>query len=117
MEKECEMPELDNLVKVTLDKERHLRLTLKGMLEFEKLTGKNLIKGFKLEDLGLADTAAMMWACLLHEDKELTYDDVLCMIDFDNLESALDALMDCLTHSLPEPKAGDIPLAKTPQLG
>lgn len=111
------MPEFDELVKVTLDKERHLRLTLKGMLEFQKLTGKNLMEGFKFEDLGLADTAVMLWACLIHEDKELTYDEVLCMVDFNNLGDAMDALVNCLSHSLPKAEAGDSPLAEKSQPG
>ena len=111
------MGEIDKLVTIKLDKERHLRLTLKGMLEFEKLTGKNFLQGFKIKDLGLEDTAVMMWSCLMHEDKELTYDDVLNMIDFGNLEEAMDALRDCLSQSLPEAKAGASPLAEKPPPG
>jgi len=109
------MPKLDKLVTINLDKERHLRLSLKGMIAFEKLTGKNLLKGFQLNELTLGDTAAMMWACLIHEDKELTYDDVCCMIDLKNIEVAVAALTKCLTQSLPE--ANDSPLAEKPQAG
>lgn len=101
---------LGELVKVTLDKERHLRLTLKGMLEFEKLTGRNLIKGFRLQDLTLKDSAALLWACLLHEDKELTFDDVVSMVDFSNLILVMDAVTKCLEISLPE--ASGRPLVK-----
>ena len=108
---------IDTPVTITLDKERHLRLTLKGMLEFEKLTGLNFRKGFKFEDLDLKEITAMLWACLIYEDKELTYDDVLCMVDFDNLGTAMDALTDCLGQSLPEPKVGGRPLAKKSPLG
>ena len=111
------MPELDKLPTITLDKERHLRLSLKGMIGFEKLTGFSLLKGFKLKDLGLEATAAMLWACLIHEDKELTYDDVQCMVDFNNLEATIDALANCLTDSMPDAKAGGHPLVKKPQPG
>jgi len=103
------------LTTIKLDKERHLRLTLKGMLEFEKVTGKNLLKGFDLKKLTLEDTAALIWACLIHEDKALTYDDVLCMIDLSNLVAVTDAVSLCLERSLPESKAGERPLAKTPR--
>ena len=106
---------IEELATVKLDKERHLRLTLKGMLAFEKLTGKNLLKGFKFKELSLGDTAAMLWACLIHEDKELSYDDVCSMIDFKNLEGAINALSQCLTQSLPE--ADNSPLAEKPQAG
>ena len=108
---------LDNLVTIQLDKERHLRLTLKGMLEFEKLTGKNLMKGFKLGDLSLKDTAAMLWACLLHEDKELTFDDVLLMVDFSNLSTVMGSLIESLSQSIPATKTSKRPLAKKSHRG
>jgi len=110
------MPELD-LVTITLDKERHLRLSLKGMLAFEKLTGKNLLKGFKFKELSLGDTAAMLWACLIHEDKELTYDDVCCMVDFKNLEAVMESLTQCLLGSYPKSEGTESPLAEKPQPG
>lgn len=111
------MPELNELVKVTLDKERHLRLTLKGMLEFEKLTGKNLLKGFNFGEMTLEDSAALMWACLLHEDKKLTFDDFLRMIDFSNLMIMIEALTRCINQALPKADSGDSPLEETSQLG
>jgi len=103
-------------VTIKLDKERTLRLTLKGMLEFEELTGKNLFKGFKLTDLGLKDSAALIWACLAHEDKDLTYDKVLCMVDINNIGEVMDALTKCLTQCLPESKDKP-PLPEKPQAG
>ena len=72
---------LSEPVKLVLDKERHLRLTLRGMLAYEKESGKNLLKGFRISDLGLKDIAALLWACLLSEDKELTADEVLDLVD------------------------------------
>lgn len=89
-------------ITIKLDKERHIRLTLKGMLEFEKLTGKNLLKGFNLKDLTLEDMAALMWACLIHEDKELTYDDVLCMIDSNNFNMVTEAITAYIVQLAPE---------------
>jgi len=111
------MPEIDKLVTVTLDKERHLRLPLKGMLEFEQITGRSLLKSFNLKDLSLKDCAALIWACLLHEDKDLTYDDVLLMVDADNITVVMEAVTKCMSQSFPEPKAGDRPLAKKPRAG
>lgn len=89
-------------ITIKLDKERHVRLTLKGMIEFQRLTGKNLLKGFTLKDLTLEDMAALMWACLIHEDKELTYDDVLCMIDSNNFETITQAITAYIVQSAPE---------------
>lgn len=96
------MSEFENLVTITLDKERHLRLTLRGMVEFEKFTGRSLLKGFKIEDLSLADVAALMQACLIHEDKELTYENVLDMVDVKNMKSLVAAIVACINQSLPE---------------
>jgi len=112
------MLELDKLVTITLDKERHLRLTLKGMLEFEKHTGKNLMKGFKLDGLSMDDSAAMIWACLIHEDKELIYDDVLYMVDLSNITFVMLAVSECIEKSLQE--AGEVserPLVKKSRPG
>lgn len=106
------MADLDKLVKVKLDKERHLRLTLKGMLEFEKLTGINLLKGFNLSELTLEQSAALIFACLVHEDEELTFGNVLCMIDVSNLITAMNAVSVCLEQSLPKAKAGGRPLVQ-----
>ena len=103
---------LENLVTITLDKERHLRLTLKGMIEFKKLTGKDLLKGFSLKNLSLEDTAAFVWASLIHEDKELTYDDVLYMVDLTNITAVSQAMMDCVNQSLPDAKESEGPLAE-----
>ena len=109
------MPELDKLVTIKLDKERHLRLTLKGMLEFQKLTGKNLLKGFNFQKMTLEEVAGLLWACLIFEDKDLTFDNVLCMLDIGNLPIAMDALAQCINQSLPE--VGKSPLAETSRLG
>ena len=111
------MPDIEKLVKITLDKERRLRLTLRGMLEFEKLTGRNLFKGFKIQDLDLKENAALIWACLIDEDKELKYDDVLDMVDISNFTLALQGVMDCIRQAFPEPKVSERPLAKKPQPG
>jgi len=111
------MPEIDKLVTVKLDKERHMRLTLKGMIGFEKLTGKSLTGGIKLNDLSLEDKSAMFWACLIHEDKELTYSDVLDMIDIGNIGAIMDAFVECISQALPEAEASNRPLAKKPPHG
>ena len=106
------MSVLDKLVKVKLDKERHLRLPLKGMLEFEKLTGRNLLKGFDLDDLSLEDSAALIWACLIHEDRELKYDDVLYMVDLSNIVGVMNAVSTCLEQALKVVKVGERPLVQ-----
>ena len=106
-----------DLVKIKLDKERNLRLTLKGMVEFEKLTGRNLLKKFNFNDMSLSDSAALVWACLIHEDDKLTYNAVLNMIDFSNLSDVLEAVTECLNKSLTKAEESDVPLVEKPQAG
>ena len=110
------MPEL-NLVTIVLDKERHMRLTLKGMLLYEKHTGKNLLKGFKPEDFTLEESSVLLWACLVHEDPELTLDAVQEMVDIGSMELVFDAMTRCLIQSLPVAKAGERPLVKKSPTG
>jgi len=99
------------MVTIQLDKERHLKLTLKGMLEFQNITGKNLLQGFKMAELSLNEIGALLYACLIHEDKELKYDDVLLMVDLGNLTAATKAVADCMTESMPEAREA-VPLAE-----
>jgi len=103
---------LDKLVTIKLDKERHLRLAVKGMVEFQKITGINLLKEFNPGEFSLEETVALVFACLIHEDRELTYDDVLCMIDISNLATVMDAVSRCLEQGLPVAKTGERPLVE-----
>ncbi len=110
---------IDELVTITLDKERTLRLTLKGMLEYQRLTGENLLKGFRIDPESMEQCAALAYACLLGEDKELTYDDVITLIDIDNFADVLVAVQKCLSVSVGilKEKKKNLPLVKKPQAG
>lgn len=99
------------MVTVQLDKERHLRLTLRGMLEFENLTGGNLFKGFDMKTMTLKERTALLWVCLIHEDKELKYDDFIDMVDLSNINMLADAVGECINQSLPDIKEKAGPLA------
>jgi len=102
---------------INLDKERHLKLGLAGMLAWEKQTGLSFSKGFKLEDLELKEKAAMLWACLIHEDKKLTYEAVVDMVGSNDLIPVMNALVQCLRQAFGEQKADSRPLVKKPQAG
>lgn len=97
---------------ITLDKERHLRLTMFGMKRFAELTGKDILKGIKIEELSTSDWATLIWACLIHEDRELKIDQVLEMIDAGNMFDILSATTKALSGGFPKKKA-DAPLAQT----
>ena len=106
------------LVTVQLDKERHLRLTVRGMLAYQAVTGKSLIKGFDPENLDLKEITALLWACLIHEDKELTYEDFIDMIELGDIPKFSSVISRCIVESFPDTKEDEeAPLAPNPQSG
>jgi len=102
------------MVTVKLDKERHLKLTLRGMLEFESLTGVNLFRGFDMKKMSLKQITTLLWACLIHEDKELTFDNFIDIVDLSNINVLSDAVAECIIQSVPDIKEKASPLAKKP---
>ena len=104
----------DPRVPIMLDKERHLLLTFRGMMAFKKATGKDLrddkvikvlAKGAEIEDM-----EALLWACLLHEDRDLKLEDVGFMIHTKNMFDVLKALNEMFTIAVPEPEEDKAPL-------
>lgn len=100
------------MVIVQLDKERHLRLTLRAMLEFEERTGGNLFRGFDMKKMTLKERTTLLYVCLIHEDKELKYDDFIDMVDLSNINMLADAVAECINESLPAIKESASPLVK-----
>lgn len=104
-------------VRITLDRDRTLILDLNAMCDFEEVTGKNMLKGMETEFSSL-DLRALLWACLKHDDEELTLEQVGGMIHGGNMESISEQLMDAWLSAMPEAEAGDTdPLATTPPAG
>jgi hypothetical protein len=100
-----------------LDKERHLRLTLGGMARFQSTTGKSLLKGFNLSDMGESELVAFIWSCLIWEDRKLTVEDVGFMLDFERMNEISEKLSKTLTSSLPKSKDDGNPNALNLQTG
>lgn len=73
------------LVAIELDKPRTLRFTLNSLAEIEDRLGVSLAKMSEVE-LGIKSIRTMLWAGLIHEDKQITEDEVGEMVDFGNLE-------------------------------
>jgi hypothetical protein len=81
-------------VTVTLDKERHLRITLGGIKKFREVTGIDLLKGDKnTDDFSEEHAIAFIWACLLPEDRKLTLEDVGYMINPSQIEEITEAMV------------------------
>lgn len=92
------------MITIKLDKERHLRLTLRGMLAFEDLVGVNLFKGFDLKKMTLRQKSILLWACLIDEDRELTFEAFIDMVDLANINALSDAVAECIIQSIPDIK-------------
>ena len=68
-------------VSIKLDKERTLRFTTKAIAAFERKIGKPFSKIDDFDDLFLDEKLSLIWAGLLHEDNNLTVDEVFDLID------------------------------------
>lgn len=65
---------------VKLDKTRNFRYGMKALNIIEKVLKKNLAT-LNFEEMSIEETATIIWAGLVHEDKELTVDKVMDLID------------------------------------
>lgn len=73
-------------VQITLDKERTLAYPIMSLIRLKKEHGielKDLADEAKAQDMEII--LAVIWAGLIHEDKELTLEDVGYMIDVTEL--------------------------------
>ena len=103
-------------VAIVLDKERHLRLTLNALVDFQSATGKDLRDPQVIEalsaNMGFADMRALLWACLRWEDRELTLDRVGDLVDLTNLQEVTARMVEAWTVALPKTEEKQsVPLA------
>lgn len=87
---------------ITLDRPRVLRLDLWSQMQFEKAAGKPV--GEMSESA--TDLATIVWACLIHEDPDLTIDGLAKMIDLDKLEEISGVIEELMG-------SGESPLSET----
>ena len=98
------MSNLVPLVKIKLDKVRHLRLDLNAMVAYEQASGESI------STVGLNPSIeqirCLLWACLLHEDKELTPEAVGAMVHAGNFVEIAETLTK--TFEVVKPEGGPI---------
>jgi len=75
---------------------------MRGMLTFEEKTGKNLFKGFNVQKMTFKEITTLLWVCLIHEDKDLTYDMFVDMVGMSRVRELSEKCMECITESLEE---------------
>jgi hypothetical protein len=98
------------VTKINLDKERHIKLTFRGIREFQELTGADITKG-NLEDLTPKEMLALVWVCLMWEDETLKIESIEELIKPISNEELAEKLMEGILNSMPEVKPETVPLA------
>ena len=77
---------------VKLDKMRNFRYGMKAISLIEKKLGKPIGK-VDMENLTMEDTAVMIWAGLVHEDKDLTLEKVMDLVDeYSDVQTVLETM-------------------------
>jgi len=107
-------------VKITLDKERTLKLDLNAMIAFEEATGKKFVDGsFGRGKMSPKDLRAMLWACLIHEDDVLTERQAGSLVTPSNMMEVVVKLNKAFEAAMPEKSEGEeiAPLVKKPPSG
>jgi len=97
---------MGNIVKpvpIELDKSRSLYMDLNAMVKFEEATGKRIFDQELWVAISARDVRALLWACLLHEDPDLTVEQVGSMIDFSNMNDVIAKLQEAFMLALPNP--------------
>ena len=91
------MSKMNPAATIFLDKERHLKMTLNAMIDFEKMTGQKLTDPKALElfsvNMDVKYLIALLWALLRHEDKTLTMEQVGDLVEAQNIPALATAII------------------------
>ena len=94
-------------IKVTLDKPRIIMFDLNALAAFEETTGRSVLNGLSLEGLAVKDLRALFWAGLLHEDPDLTLQQVGAIVHPGNLMYIFKQINIAMGLAMPDAKEGD----------
>lgn len=84
-------------VPIELDKVRNFRYGMKAMSIIEKKFKKPIAK-VDFENMTMEETATIIWAGLQHEDKNLTPDKVMDLVDDKgNLQEVMQAMSEAMS--------------------
>ena len=107
-------------VEIVLDKPRRLKFGFRAMRAFERETGKNILKSGAIE-MNATDITVLLWACLIDEDRALTLEAAIDLIDkYGSLTEIAAKLKEAQEAAMPDAaKAegegeGETPLARRP---
>jgi len=83
-------------------KTRNIRLDFNALALAEELTGKSFVDIEAWGDMRATDIRAVIYACLVHEDPELTLEQVGGLLHMGNVERIALELVDAFVLSMPE---------------
>lgn len=90
------------LIPVMLDRERHLKFDLNAFAELEDLYG-DINTAFEAMQKGsIKAIRAMLWAGLVHEDKDLTLEKVGEMVHLGNVNEVMNAITQAISEAMPK---------------
>jgi len=98
-------------VKITLDRERTLKFDMNAMVDFETISGKNVLK-MNWQSMSITDIRSLLWACLHGEDKSLTLESAGTILSLSTLGELTAKLQEAINAAMPAKKADADPLEK-----
>lgn len=94
-------------VAITLDRERHLLLDFNALTVAEELTGRNFLLQETWNTLSARDVRALLFACLKHEDADLTLDQVGSLVGLLNADAISESMLKARQENFPAGGGGD----------
>lgn len=89
-------------MEVQLDRIRNFCLDLNAFCELEKRLGKSLFKAIKWDDMGFNDMRLLLWAGLLSDDPDLTFDAFCKLMSVPQLMKLMPLVHEMLGRSMPQ---------------
>jgi len=93
-------------IPIALDKKRTLRMSYKAIALAEGQLGRPF-PSLSLNNLGIREWAALLWASLSDEDPALTIDDAYAFMDEYGLDLVVVKLLEAVASAFPAPKEDD----------
>jgi hypothetical protein len=93
--------EIYSMIPIELDKERNLYLSFDALIIFKEETGLDLM-GLDLNSSDIRTLTALLYACLAHEDEELTLRKTAKLINLKNMAHVIEKFTQLMTESTPE---------------
>ena len=103
-------------MRLELDRTRYLRFTLGALRRIEQLSGLGIEQQEELAEWSktLDGVVGMLWAGLVHEDPDLTVEDVYEIVDIQNFGQIRAAIDAAVGVAMPAPGAGGNGTASRP---